>query len=288
MTLVLIWEASTSKAKSKRAGSWKRKKGKAKAKTVIVAKHAKSAPIAPVEWARERGGWVLSSSREETISASVAMRKGIGRGTVPIYLPIKEESDSVRHDLLHDEFYQTGLIFLGYALEMAARLLNVALSNTVAQTLYQIWHDKPTSKKYLRVWDSPAYVKRLVGDKLDSGSSLCRFIGYPKETKGYYFYDLSKQKVFVLRNTVFLERGFSTDTQRDELLLEKSSEAPESNAGTSSAPTISTDNVPILRRSARVPQPLERYGFLSVTGQLDNNPKTYREAMSGHRFGKVS
>ncbi|KAL0293578.1 UNVERIFIED_CONTAM: hypothetical protein Scaly_3139100 [Sesamum calycinum] len=35
---VLIGEASTSKAKGKRAGRWKRKKGKAKAKTVVVAK----------------------------------------------------------------------------------------------------------------------------------------------------------------------------------------------------------------------------------------------------------
>ncbi|KAL0287935.1 UNVERIFIED_CONTAM: Retrovirus-related Pol polyprotein from transposon TNT 1-94 [Sesamum calycinum] len=34
-------------------------------------------------------------------------------------------------------------------------------------------------------------------------------------------------------------------------------------------------------RSVRVPQPPERYGFLGVTGQLDNDPKTYGEAMSG-------
>ncbi|KAL0381963.1 UNVERIFIED_CONTAM: hypothetical protein Scaly_0483600 [Sesamum calycinum] len=45
---VLIGEASTSKAKGKRAGCWKRKKGKAKAKTVVVAKDTKSAPVAPV------------------------------------------------------------------------------------------------------------------------------------------------------------------------------------------------------------------------------------------------
>ncbi|KAK4397625.1 Retrovirus-related Pol polyprotein from transposon TNT 1-94 [Sesamum angolense] len=93
---------------------------------------------------------------------------------------------------------------------------------------------------------SPAYVKRLVGEKLDLRSSLCRFLGYPKETIGYYFYDPSEQKVFVSRNAVFLERGFPTDTRRDELLLEESSEAPQSNTGTLSAPTISTDNVPIL------------------------------------------
>ncbi|KAL0387629.1 UNVERIFIED_CONTAM: Retrovirus-related Pol polyprotein from transposon TNT 1-94, partial [Sesamum radiatum] len=44
---VLIGEASTSKAKGRRAGRWKRKKGKAKAKTVVIAKDAKSAPVAP-------------------------------------------------------------------------------------------------------------------------------------------------------------------------------------------------------------------------------------------------
>ncbi|KAL0284482.1 UNVERIFIED_CONTAM: Retrovirus-related Pol polyprotein from transposon RE2 [Sesamum radiatum] len=89
---------------------------------------------------------------------------------------------------------------------MAAKLLNMAPSEIVAQTPYQIWHDKLASYKYLRVWGSPAYVKRLVGDKLDSWSSLCR--------------------------------------------------------------------------STRVSQQPERYGFLGLIGQLDNDPKTYGEAMS--------
>ncbi|KAL0299959.1 UNVERIFIED_CONTAM: hypothetical protein Sangu_3146600 [Sesamum angustifolium] len=124
------------------------------------------------------------------------------------------------------------------------RLLNIAPSKTATKTPYRIWHGKPASYKYLGV-----------------------FIGYPKETVGYYFYDSSKQKVFVSRNAVFLERGFPTDTRRDELLLEESSKAPQLNAGTSSAPTVSTDNIPILRRSARVPQPPERYGFLGVICQ---------------------
>ena len=33
-------------------------------------------------------------------------------------------------------------------------------------------------------------------------------MGYPKETKGYYFYIPSENKVFVARNGVFLEREF--------------------------------------------------------------------------------
>ncbi|KAL0462767.1 UNVERIFIED_CONTAM: hypothetical protein Slati_0164300 [Sesamum latifolium] len=130
------------------------------------------------------------------------------------------------------------LSFWGYALETAARLLNIPLSKSVAQTPYQIWHG-PAFYKYLRVWN-----------------------------------------VFVSRNVVFLERGFPADTRQDELLLEESSEAPQSNAGTSTAPVASTDNVPVLRRSARVPQPPERFGFPGVTGQLDSDPKTYEEAMS--------
>ncbi|KAL0373403.1 UNVERIFIED_CONTAM: hypothetical protein Sradi_3256000 [Sesamum radiatum] len=137
-------------------------------------------------------------------------------------------------------FTELPLSFWGYALETAAKLLNMAPSKIVAQTPYQIWHGNPASYKYLRVWGSPAYVKRLVGDKLDSRSSLYRFVGYPKKTVGYYFYDPSEQKVFVSRNAVFLEKGFPADTQREELLLEES----------------------------------------SLTGQLDNDPKTYGEAMS--------
>ncbi|KAL0329204.1 UNVERIFIED_CONTAM: Retrovirus-related Pol polyprotein from transposon RE2 [Sesamum radiatum] len=109
-------------------------------------------------------------------------------------------------------FTELPLSFWGYVLETAARLLNIAPSKTVAQTPYHIWHGKPASYKYMRVWISPAYVKRLVGGKLDSRSSLCR--------------------------------------------------------------------------STRVPQLPERYGFLGMTGQLENDPKTYGEAMSDINSGK--
>ncbi|KAL0288686.1 UNVERIFIED_CONTAM: hypothetical protein Sradi_7092100 [Sesamum radiatum] len=106
-------------------------------------------------------------------------------------------------------------------------LLNIAPSKSVPQKPYEIWHGKPASYKYLRVWGSPAYVKRLVGDKLDSRSSLCRFIGCTKETTGYYFYDPTEQKIFVSRNAVLLEKGFPSDSQRNEDLIEESSEEPQ-------------------------------------------------------------
>ncbi|KAL0324637.1 UNVERIFIED_CONTAM: Secreted RxLR effector protein [Sesamum calycinum] len=54
----------------------------------------------------------------------------------------------------------------GYTLATATKLLNMALSKTVPQMPYEIWHSKPTSYKYLRVWGSPVYIKRLVENKL--------------------------------------------------------------------------------------------------------------------------
>ncbi|KAL0292003.1 UNVERIFIED_CONTAM: hypothetical protein Sradi_7006100 [Sesamum radiatum] len=140
-------------------------------------------------------------------------------------------------------------------------------------TPYEIWHDKPASYKYLRVWGSPAYVKRLVGDKLDSRSSLCRFIGYPKETAGYYFYDPAEQRIFVSRNAVFLEKSFLPDSQHDEVLIKESSEEPHHDSTTSFEPIVHTDGVPVLRRSTRESRVLERYGFVGLTSQLDNDPK---------------
>ncbi|KAL0381892.1 UNVERIFIED_CONTAM: hypothetical protein Slati_4610700 [Sesamum latifolium] len=116
--------------------------------------------------------------------------------------------------------------FWRYALETTAKLLNIAPSKSVPQTPYEIWHGKSASYKYLRVWGSAAYVKRLMGDKLDSRSTLCRFVRYLKETAGYYFYDPTEQKIFVSRNSVFLEKGFPSDSRRDEVLIEESSEEP--------------------------------------------------------------
>ncbi|KAL0405515.1 UNVERIFIED_CONTAM: hypothetical protein Slati_3865400 [Sesamum latifolium] len=76
-------------------------------------------------------------------------------------------------------FIELPLSFWGYALQTAAKLLNMAASKKISETPYEIWNSKPASYKYLKAWGSLAYVKRLEGNKLDSRSSLCKFIGYP-------------------------------------------------------------------------------------------------------------
>ncbi|KAL0440093.1 UNVERIFIED_CONTAM: Retrovirus-related Pol polyprotein from transposon TNT 1-94 [Sesamum latifolium] len=356
----LVGEASTSKAKGKRAERWKRKNDKRK--DVAATASSEGTPVAPKGKSKGKVGG--SHNQRQMMFACIVKKRGIGRGSVhnssptqvlersrrlskdEIILrlddgnvvateamgsvslvisdhirielkdcyyapsaslrPLKgsrntdfevenqtgrkikalqsdrggEELDPIGYGSIHDEFYEIAPILLGYILDTAAKLLNMALSKTVPQTPYKIWHGKPTSYKYLRVWGSPTYVKRLVGDKLDSRSFLFRFIGYPKETAGYYFYDPSEQKIFISRSAVLLEKGFPADSRWDEVLHEESSEAPQQNDATSVEPSVPTNGVPILRRSTRESRPPERYGVVGLTSQLDNDPRIYGEAMS--------
>ncbi|CAL2257251.1 unnamed protein product [Prunus armeniaca] len=67
------------------------------------------------------------------------------------------------------------------------------------------------SLNHLKIWGCLAYVKKHDIDKLDARSEMCRFIGYPKKTLGYYFYHPNEQKVFVVRFARFLEIYFALD-----------------------------------------------------------------------------
>ncbi|GJV19969.1 hypothetical protein Tco_1368989 [Tanacetum coccineum] len=69
------------------------------------------------------------------------------------------------------------LSFWDYALETTTRILNMAL------------------------------VKRYTPEKLQQRSVKCIFIGYPKETMGYYFYFPPENKIVVARYAEFLEKN---------------------------------------------------------------------------------
>ena len=98
--------------------------------------------------------------------------------------------------------------FWGYALETTAFILNRIPSKAVEKTPYELWTEKRPSLSFLKIWGCEAYVKRQASDKIASKSDKCLFVGYPKETKEYYFYIPYENKVFVARNGVFLEREF--------------------------------------------------------------------------------
>ena len=64
-------------------------------------------------------------------------------------------------------------------------------------------------------------MKRHVLEKLAPKSKKCIFVGYPKETRGYYFYNRSENKVFVTWSDVFLEKIISKGNSGSKVLLEE-------------------------------------------------------------------
>nr|GEW34959.1 retrotransposon protein, putative, Ty1-copia subclass [Tanacetum cinerariifolium] len=100
--------------------------------------------------------------------------------------------------------------FWDYALETAARILNMVPTKKVEKTPYEVWHGKVPKLSYLKVWGCEALVKRdtlTKPDKLEPRSIKCIFVGYPKETMGYSFYYPPENKVIVARNAKFLENS---------------------------------------------------------------------------------
>jgi len=71
-----------------------------------------------------------------------------------------------------------------------------------------MWTGKYPSLSFLKIWGCEVSVKRLISDKLTPKSDKCFFVGYLKETLGYYVYNCTEGKVFVTRSGVFLEKEF--------------------------------------------------------------------------------
>ncbi|KAL8118599.1 hypothetical protein AgCh_016205 [Apium graveolens] len=140
--------------------------------------------------------------------------------------------------------------------------LNGVPSKSVPQAPYQIWKERKPCLKHVKIWGCPVYVKKVDPDKLESRSVKCNFVGYPKETLGYYFY--IDHRVFVSRHATFLEKQF---------ILEE-------NSGSK----IELDEP--IRRTGRVSHQPERYYGLVIENDNefsiidDDDPVTYNEAMS--------
>ena len=126
----------------------------------------------------------------------------------PQWNGVSEQRNQTLLDMFQSMMSQSDLLisFWDYVLETVAFLLNRVPSKVVEKTPYEIWNGKTPSLSFVKIWGCEVYVKRQISDKLAPKLDKCLFVGYPKETKGYYFYNDSENKVFVARNGVFLER----------------------------------------------------------------------------------
>jgi hypothetical protein len=172
------------------------------------------------------------------------------------------------------------LAFWGYALETAAFTLNRVPSKSVDKTPYEIWTGKRHSLSFLKIWGCEAFVKRLQSDKLAPKSDKCIFVGYPRETLGYYFYNRQEGKVFVARHGTFLEKEFLTRKAGGRTVqLEEVRDKPLGEDTASDAITAEPVSEPVV---AVTPEPRrsERLRNTSNVLLLDNDePMTYAEAM---------
>ncbi|KAK2429799.1 secreted RxLR effector protein [Trifolium repens] len=200
--------------------------------------------------------------------------------------------DMVRSMMSHADLPNS---FWGHALLTEAYTLNHVPSKKVEKTPYEIWSGKKPHLSFMKVWGCEVYVKRLITTKLEPKSDKCLFVGYPKETRGYYFYNPSEGKVFVARTGVFLEREFiSKGISGRSVELEEIQEPPiigQTMEEHEQQPQDVVEEQPaqveqVQRRSNRIRHEPERYGYL-ITEQGDvllmdqDEPVTYQEAITG-------
>ncbi|KAJ9566373.1 hypothetical protein OSB04_002339 [Centaurea solstitialis] len=225
----------------------------------------------------DRGGEYLSDEFDNHL-----MECGIVSQLTPPYTPqmngVSERRNRTLLDMVRTMMCHSTLpmSFWGHALETAAHILNRAPTKSVENSPYELWKGKKPNMSFLRIWGCEVYVKRPTSEKLKPKSDKCFFVGYPRTTVGYYFYNPEENKVFVARNGKFLEEKFlsSGNTRKDVDLqnVEPQSEPIEE---------VQTQD---LRRSSRVRQEPDRYlGFLVSQDSGDlNEPTSYGEAVSGN------
>ena len=70
-------------------------------------------------------------------------------------------------------------------------------------------------------------IKKLKTGKLDVKSIRGRFVGYPKDSLGYYFYLPVEQVVVVNRDVIFLEKEFLKECGKGRKIMLKEESSKE-------------------------------------------------------------
>ncbi|KAK8560247.1 hypothetical protein V6N12_013047 [Hibiscus sabdariffa] len=246
----------------------------------------------------DRGGEYLSQDFDELLKECGIVSQLTPPGTTQWNGVSKRRNrtllDMVRSMMSHSDLL---ISFWGHALETTAFTLNRVPFKSVQKTPYEIWTGKRPRMSFMKIWGSQAYVKHQMSTKLEPRSHKCIFVGYSKETKGYYFFNPKENKVFVARTGVFLEKEFlSSKRDRTNIELEEVQQQQVTEPEVEQASQIVEENstnleTQPLRRSTRERHEPERYGFL-VTGHGDvilidqDEPKTYQEAVSSPNSDK--
>ncbi|KAL4016333.1 hypothetical protein IC575_023981 [Cucumis melo] len=165
--------------------------------------------------------------------------------------------------------------FWGYAVQTAVYILNCVPFKSVSETPLKLWNGRKGSLRHFRIWGCPAHVLENNPKKLEPRSKLCLFVGYPKGTRGSYFYDPKDNKVFVSKNASFLEEDHIREHKpRSKIVLnELSKETTESSTRVVEEPSALTRVVHV-DSSTRTHQP-QSLREPRRTGRVTNLPIRY-------------
>ena len=103
---------------------------------------------------------------------------------------------------------------------------------------------------------------------MDARADKCLFVGYPKETRGYLFFNPIEQKGFVSRHATFLEKEFilQKNSGRSIELNEVQREQIDNSQPKECIIRLESEHTTPPRRSDRVRNAPQRYGFI-----IENN-----------------
>ena len=135
--------------------------------------------------------------------------------------------------------------------------------------------------------------------KLEPRSQVCLFIGYPKETRGGFFYVPAENKIFVSTNATFLEEDYirklkpRTKAVLEELLAGSTSTSITTVVDKNIAPSTSERQKNVYqndlppKRSEKVVRQPDRYlrvGEAQIVASSDgvDDPLTYHSVMNDY------
>ena len=124
--------------------------------------------------------------------------------------------ESTRAKMLHHA--KMPLKFWAEALSTAVYLRNRSPTTALdGITPYECFHGEKPDVSNLKVFGCRAFVHvpKEKRSKLEGKSINCIFVGYPSTSKGFKFYDVENDKMFVSRDAKFLENDFLHDNSRN-------------------------------------------------------------------------
>ncbi|XP_013601587.1 PREDICTED: uncharacterized protein LOC106309050 [Brassica oleracea var. oleracea] len=119
--------------------------------------------------------------------------------------------------------------YWGECVLTAGYLINKTPSTLLGnKTPFEKLYGHAPGYKHLKVFGCLAYAHNLdhKGDKFESRSRRCIFLGYPYGKKGWKLFDLERQRVFTSRDVVFHEKTFPFASNVHSPLLNEQSLLP--------------------------------------------------------------